>query len=180
MTLRRLLAEAKRSSPTYSEVGATRTGELPDGFRHDDDYAELGSGGAVFERAVDALRRWQPQIGAGLEVVPAGAVVEEGATVLLLIRVAVLWAIAPCRVLYVAEDETRYAFGYGTLPGHPERGEVAFAIERGASGAVSFRVTSFSRPADPLARLGASLTRRLQRRATQRYLEALAAASVGG
>ena len=37
-----------------------------------------------------------------------------------------VWATLPCRVIYVDEDPGRFAFAYGTLPGHPERGEVAF------------------------------------------------------
>jgi len=38
-------------------------------------------------------------------------------------------------------------FGYGTLPGHPARGEESFVVHRDAAGEVWFTVTSFSRPA---------------------------------
>ena len=62
------------------------------------------TGGVVFDRAVRALRSWQAQIGAGIEVVPDGAWVEQDETVILLIRAAGFWATAPCRVVYVVEE----------------------------------------------------------------------------
>jgi uncharacterized protein (UPF0548 family) len=174
--LAELLAEAKEATPTYREVGGTRHESLPAGYRCDRMQAVIGSGDETFRRAVEALRRWQAQIGAGIHVVPADAWVEDGKTVVLLIRAAGLWTTAPCRVVYVSEEADRFAFAYGTLPGHPERGEAAFALERSSSGEVTFRVWSFSRTVDPLARLGVPLTRRIQQRVTRRYLDALASA----
>jgi uncharacterized protein (UPF0548 family) len=176
----RLLAEARSAAPTYPEVGATREARLPAGYRHDGYERRLGRGEDVFERAVNALRAWQAQVGAGVEVVPEGAWVGDGETVALLIRANGLWAAMPCRVVYVDEGAEGFAFAYGTLPGHPEKGEVAFRIEREQGGEVVFRIVSFSRTVDPLARLGSPVTRRLQQRVTERYLDAIAAASGDG
>ena len=175
--LERLLAEAKAAAPTYPEVGATRGDRLPAGYRIDHYERRLGSGDDVFERAVTALRAWQAQIRAGVELFPRGARVGDEDTVLLLFRALGLWATLPCRVVYVDEAPAEFAFAYGTLPGHPERGEVRFAIERDSAGAVVFRIVSFSRTVDPLARLGSPFTRRLQQRVTERYLDAIAAAA---
>jgi uncharacterized protein (UPF0548 family) len=171
-----LLTEAQAAAPTYSEVGATRKGSLPDGFRHDGYEVHLGEGRDVFEQAVQALRRWQPHKDAGVEVVPRDALVDEQETVVLLLRAAGLWAPAPCRVVYVIDEPDQFGFAYGTLPGHPEMGEVAFIVSRDSAG-VDFRVTSFSRTVAPLARLGAPVTRWIQRRVTRRYLTALAEAA---
>ena len=178
--IERLLTESGAAAPTYSEIGATRDERLPAGYRHDSYERRVGLGDDVFERAVTALRAWEAQIGAGVEVVPEGARVGEEETVALLIRVGGLWAAMPCRVVYVEEDHEGFAFAYGTLPGHPERGEVAFRIEREQGGEVVFRIVSFSRTVDPLARLGSPVTRRLQQRVTERYLDVIAAASGGG
>jgi uncharacterized protein (UPF0548 family) len=175
--LARLLAAAKEAAPTYADVGATEREPLPAGFRHDRDSVVLGVGQETYARAVALLRVWGVQRGAGLAVTPVDAVVEPGATVVLIIRAAGLWTTAPCRVVHVSEEPSRFAFAYGTLPGHPETGEAAFAIERGPAGEVVFRVWSFSRPVDPLARLAAPLARRIQRRVTQRYLDVLAGAA---
>jgi uncharacterized protein (UPF0548 family) len=175
----RLLAEARASTPTYPEVGATKSSPLPVGYRHDTYELRLGQGREVFNRAVTALRSWQAQIGAGVDVFPHGAQVDDQATVVLRIRVGALWAMVPCRVVYLTEEADRFAFAYGTLPGHAETGEAAFTIECDESGEVVFRILSFSRTVDPLARLGTPITRRIQQRVTAQYLTAIAEASSG-
>ena len=176
-TLERLLAEARSARATYAEIGATARGEWPQGYRHDVDELELGSGSDVFTRAVSATRSWRAQLGAGIEVVPSGAEVAEGEVVLLLIRAAGLWAVAPCRVVYVHDEPDRFDFAYATLPGHPERGEASFSVIRRPDGEVVFRVASFSRPVDLFARLGRPWSRRIQRRVTLRYLTAIRSAT---
>lgn len=170
-----MLASATEASPSYPQVGATRDARMPDGYRHDRDTTRLGRGDGVFERAVSALREWRVQADVGIEVVPPDARVGEHETVVLLIRFAGLWAVAPCRVVYVEQEPNSFAFAYGTLPGHPEKGEVAFNVARDDAG-VMFSVTSFSRPADALARAASPVTRRLQRRVTLGYLEAIRSA----
>jgi uncharacterized protein (UPF0548 family) len=171
-----MLAKARGEPPTYAEIGATRDEVLPAGYRHDRYEAALGRGAEVYDTSVRALRSWQPQRGAGVEVVPSDAWVEERETVLLLIHVGALQAVAPCRVVYVVDGRGHFSFAYGTLPGHPERGEVAFGIRLDATEKVTFQVVSFSRTVDPFARLGAPLTRHLQKRVTRGYLTALQAA----
>ena len=132
----------------------------------------------MFDRAMAALRAWQAQIGAGVEVVPHGAHVEDGGTVVLVARVGGLWTAMPCRVVYADDSPEGFAFAYGTLPGHPECGEVAFRIHRSAgSNEIFFRIASFSRTVDPLAKLGSPIARRIQKRVTERYLSAIAEAS---
>lgn len=175
--INRLLAAARNSEPTYPEVGRTRAEQLPPGYRHDRYERHLGRGDETFARAAAALRAWQAQIGAGARVSPDGARVDEEDTTVMLIRVGGLWATLPCRVVYVEDEPERFAFAYGTLPGHPERGEAAFRIDRDAAGDVFFRIVSFSRTVDPLARLASPVTRRIQQRVTRRYLDSIEAAA---
>jgi uncharacterized protein (UPF0548 family) len=172
-TVQRLLAEARSAALTYPEVGATRALDLPSGYRHDRYEIQLGRGQEIFERGGSALRRWQAQRGAGIEVVPGDAGVDEQETFVLLLNVGGLWSAAPCRVVYVVEEADHIGFAYGTLPGHPECGEAAFAVSRDPTGAVWFRLWSFSRTVDPLARLGAPVARRIQKRVSRLYLDAL-------
>lgn len=171
--LQRLLAQARGEAPTYGEIGATQDGAMPASYRHDRYEAALGRGGEVFDRSIRALRGWQAQRGAGVEVVPVDAWVEEGQTVLLLIRVGALQVVAPCRVIYLVQEPRHFSFAYGTLPGHPEQGEVAFSIQLDTAENVTFEIVSFSRTVDPLARLGTPLARQLQKRVTRGYLSAL-------
>lgn len=175
--LARLLVEAKAADLSYPEVSATKDSPLPEGYRLDQYERELSSDASTFERGVEALRGWRAHVGAGVEIVPEEARVTIGETVLLVVKAAGLWAVAPCRVVYIVDEPNRFGFAYGTLPGHPEQGEAAMILERNEAKDVVFRVVSFSRTVDPLARLGSPLTRRVQRRVTNRYLQALAAAS---
>ena len=172
-TLERLLRQAREADLTYAEVGATRGGDRPSGYRPYVDDRLLGHGRGVFDSAVSALRSWQAHLGAGIELVPHGAVVADGDSVLLLIRAAGLWTVAPSRVVYVVDEPHSFRFAYGTLPGHPECGEASFAVSRNEKDEVFFRVASFSRPVDRLARLAKPLARPIQRRVTLRYLDAL-------
>jgi uncharacterized protein (UPF0548 family) len=176
-TLDRILRRSREADVTYAEVGYTRVEDWPPGYRHDVDEARLGHGRETFESTVAALRGWQAHLGAGLELFPAGAAVAEGDTVLLLTRAAGLWNVAPSRIVYVAEEPDSFRYGYGTLPGHPERGEASFAVHRNEQDEMIFRVASFSRPVDPLARLAKPLARRIQRRIALRYLTALRSAA---
>jgi len=174
--LRKLLDRARSQQLTYREVGATR-GARPPSYLHDDAHMVVGTGRDAFDRAVRALRSWDAQRGAGVDVFPEASRVEDGETALLIIRFAVLCAVAPCRVVYVDEQADAFAFAYGTLPGHPERGEVAFSLAIASDGSVDFRITSFSQRAALLARLGSPFARRLQQRVTRRYFAAIRAAA---
>jgi uncharacterized protein (UPF0548 family) len=173
--LRLVLSSAVEEQPTYDEVGATRAEPLPIGYLHLHAERVLGHGDAVFSKAVAALREWAPQRGAGVSILADGDVVE-GTTVAMAAPLPIGFAVATCRVVYVEEDETSFAFAYGTLRVHPERGEERFEVTRSID-AVIFRVTAFSRPQDLLARIASPLARALQARTTGRYLDAMEAAS---
>lgn len=90
----------------------------------------------------------------------------------LVLRLPLGFVMATARVVHVVHDEEQIGFAYGTLPAHPEQGEEIFLVRR-ADGRVSFEVAAFSRPRDPLARLGAPVTRWLQLRTNRTYLDAL-------
>jgi uncharacterized protein (UPF0548 family) len=152
---------------TYPEVGATRTGELPPGYRHVhrrtavSDLAPVAAG----------MRAWGIHRGAGLAVrapgEPAVGMVFQSAA-----RVGPLRLWVPCQVVWVRDEPDGYGYGFGTLPGHPERGEEAFLVTRDAEGRVWFEVRAFSRPATWFARLGGPVTRRFQDRVTDGYVSA--------
>lgn len=173
------MSAAEQATPTYAEIGATRGDAMPRGYRHDRYEAVVGEGPDVFARAAAALFAWQAHTGAGVEIFPGGSKVEDGETVVLLLRAGGLWAPASCRVIYVIDEPGRTGFAYGTLPGHPECGEVAFLLIRENDQRVRFVVRSFSRRIDPLARLGAPIARLAQMRVTRRYIRALAEAAQG-
>jgi uncharacterized protein (UPF0548 family) len=172
--LRRGYERARAVSPTYPEVGASVDGPLPSGYDHVEARAQVGAAGD-FERAREALFGWAPQRYAGIAVHPPDAVPTLGATVLLRIRLGPLRITAPCRVSWTADDADRAGFAYGTLPGHPERGEEAFILRRTSEGTV-LTIRAFSRPDRWYSRLGAPVSRLVQRHVTAAYLRAIPSA----
>jgi uncharacterized protein (UPF0548 family) len=156
---------------TYPEVGATaRT--LPGEYRIIRRTARLPAAG--FEAATRDLFGWRVHERAGLRVAASDARVSPDAVVVLRIGIGPLAVRAPCRVVYVVDEPARRGFAYGTLPGHAERGEEAFVLERQDDGTTIFTITAFSRPATLLARCAGPLGRRVQDLVTERYLAALA------
>ncbi len=170
--LARIVHEQSTTEPTYTDVGATVRGDHPDGYRHDRWDIDLGADdGDRFERCGRAVLEWAAQRGAGIRVFPEGAVTPD-LTFALVLRLPIGFVVATARVVHVVDETERTGFAYGTLPAHPEEGEEIFLVRRG-DGRVRFEVEAFSRPRDPLARLGAPVTRWLQIRTNKTYLDAL-------
>jgi uncharacterized protein (UPF0548 family) len=162
------LAELRARRLTYPEVGRTADENLPAGYRSFTRTVRLPAT-TDFELAAERLLSWQVQLSAGLRVAASHARVEPDAVAVLGLGFGRLALPAPCRVVYVVDEPDRRGFAYGTLPGHPERGEEAFVLER-RDGAMTFTVTAFSRPASILAKLGGPIERRVQDAVTGRYL----------
>ncbi|MDI2126817.1 DUF1990 family protein [Yinghuangia seranimata] len=161
-----------RAELTYDEVGGTFAEAMPSGYRHVERRVRVGAGEASYRALVDGIMRWDVQRGAGLEVRAEGERVGEGVGVVCVTRVGPVRVKVPCRVVAVVDGPRRGGFAYGTLPGHPARGEEAFLAEIDADGEVWFTVKAFSRPGTWWAKLGAPVTRLMQRRVTEQYVAA--------
>jgi uncharacterized protein (UPF0548 family) len=176
-TLERFLARAVQEPLSYAEVGAI-LGDPPAGYRHDDATRVVGHGSDAFARAVEGLQEWRAHHAVGIRLLTSARGLHEGVTVAMALPCFGLFAFAACRLVAVVDEPDRFGFVYGTLRSHPEQGEESFMVTR-AEDTVTFRISTFSRPADPMARLGAPVARRVQRRVTLAYLDGLAA-FVGG
>jgi len=172
--MRRAYANALGAQPTYPEIGASLDGPLPPGYDHVDGRVRVGTADE-FERARAALFGWAPQRHAGIEIHPADARPDVGTTVLLRIGFGPLRITAPCRVVRVVDEPGRAGFAYGTLPGHPERGEESFVLHRTDSDTM-FEIRAFSRPARWFSHVGAPVSRMVQRRVTAAYLRGIPSA----
>ena len=80
---------------------------------------------------------------------------------------------ASCRVVYCTDEAMSFGFAYGTLPGHPERGEESFHVRLDDQGVVSFHVVAFSRPGDLATKLAGPIATSVQSMATRRYIEGI-------
>lgn len=158
---------------TYADVGATRDSSLPLGYSHVERRRVIGHGSVDFERAGEAVMRWQVQRGAGLQVSSTFDRAVAGASLTVRLGVGPFGLEAPCVVIYTVEEPHRLGFAYGTLPGHPESGEELFLVELCEDGTVTLTIRAFSRPALWWSRAAGPAARAAQLMVTSRYLRAL-------
>ena len=157
---------AQRDLPfSYPGIGSTRDDTPPPaGFVRDHNRQRLGTGDAGFAAGCAAIRAWTmfPPPLAAIE--PAGIPIATGEVAGVIVRAFGVHFLNAARIVYVIDEPRRFGFAYGTLPGHAERGEERFLVERLDDDSVWFDLLAFSRPRYWLARLAQPLARRLQRR----------------
>jgi uncharacterized protein (UPF0548 family) len=171
----RFLDEQRGLAVTYDAVGATDGGDAPAGFVLDHNRQRLGRGEAVFARAREDLRRWRMFPAPWTAIEPAGAPIAEGQVIAVHICTLGLWWHTAARIVYVIDEPRRSGFAYGTLPGHPERGEERFLVEWLPDDEVWYDLRAFSRPRHWAARLGRPVARAFQRRFQRESKAAMAA-----
>jgi uncharacterized protein (UPF0548 family) len=159
------------SSFTYPEVGAT-AGQLPKGYDYLRAQRIVGQGKVLFEECGENILNWGIQKGAGFRLEKSGRVAT-GAQNRLGLHWGPFQTWAVCQVVYVIDEPKRKGFAYGTLLGHPERGEESFIVSIDDEGLVSFDIVAFSKPARWFAKLGSPLLRFLQQHVTWKYLDAI-------
>jgi uncharacterized protein (UPF0548 family) len=148
---------------SYEEVGATRLGPLPDGYHHLHHRIRIGRGREVFEAAGAAVTSWRMHRASGARVRASSAWPEPGTTVEVTLGIGPLRVIAPCEVVWVAYEQDRTGFAYGTVAGHPEKGEESFVVDLREDGSVWFTVIAFSRPGRWYTHAGGLLVPPVQR-----------------
>ncbi|MFE6130773.1 DUF1990 family protein [Streptomyces sp. NPDC056437] len=173
----------RTSALSYPEAGATRLGPMPDGYRHLHHTVRIGRGRAVFEAAGEAVATWHAHRATGVRLRTTARRAEPGARVEVSAGFGPLRITAPCEVVWTVHERDRTGFGYGTLRGHPVRGEESFAVDLRDDGSVWFTVMAFSRPAVWWARLGGPVVPLMQTayaRRLGRTVRRLAGTDTGG
>jgi uncharacterized protein (UPF0548 family) len=150
---------------------------LPPGYRHSRREVAVGRGGVGFAAAREALLSWEMHRRVGLRVTATAPRAEAGVDVVCWRGAGPFRMTIPCRVVAAGSDESSAGFAYGTLPGHPERGEEAFLVRRRDDDVVTLTIVAFSRPARWYAQLGGPVTRAIQDAVTRRYFTALRSTS---
>jgi uncharacterized protein (UPF0548 family) len=150
------MTSASAGPLSYPEAGATGAGgPLPAGYRHLRYRTDLGA--VSLAVAADAILTWRMHRATGTRITASAPRAAPGVTVSVGVGVGPLRVSAPCRVVWAVDEPDRAGFGYGTLAGHPVRGEESFVVERAADGRVLFAVTAFSTPARWFTRAGGPL-----------------------
>jgi uncharacterized protein (UPF0548 family) len=137
---------------TYAEVGATESLPMPAGYHHLRYRRRIGA--VSLDAAASAVLTFAVHRASGVQMRTDAARAVVGAPVTVIAGIGPLRLAAPCQVVAVYETGERRGFAYGTLPGHPERGEEAFLVSRETDGEVWFEVRAFSRPASLITKLG--------------------------
>ncbi|WP_107097797.1 DUF1990 family protein [Streptomyces sp. WMMB 322] len=132
----------------YPGVGATAKSPAhwPEGFRTLRVSSTVGRGDAAFAAAADAVMTWRLHRTAGVRFGTGATRAAEGVKVVVGLGAGPLRLHAPCRVVWTVEEERRTGWAYGTLPGHPVRGEEAFVVVQNEDGTVRLEVLAFSLP----------------------------------
>jgi uncharacterized protein (UPF0548 family) len=159
----------------YEGIGSTEHGRPPADVQCLVSRAYLGEGLAAYRRAVQGLLTWQLQKRSGLRVRAESDTVVPGARVVSGFGIGPLRINAPCEVVWVrrpvsGDGPQSAGFGYGTLPGHPVRGEEAFEISLDGKGMVSIEITAFGVPSNWFYAAGDVLAKRARRLITSRYI----------
>ncbi|TSA83040.1 DUF1990 domain-containing protein [Deinococcus detaillensis] len=165
----RVLKRASSLNPTYSRIGVT----LDPQTEMEQHTVLLGTGQATFERGKAALQSWQTHQSRWLRLYPGTQPPAEGQTVLVLLTCAGLCLAFGCRVVRVLDGSRQYGFAYGSLPGHPERGEELFVVEWHSDDRVTFSLKADSQPANRFYRLGRPFGQLVRSLGTRQYLNSV-------
>ena len=165
--IRNIIAAQRNMPFSYPDAGAT-SGTFPAGYKVDRNRVRLGEGSDVFDRAVEAVNRWEMFNLGWIKLCWPEAPIAVGSTVVVLASLYGLWSLNTCRIVYVVDEDgpvRRYGFAYGTLPVHEERGEERFLVEwNREDNSVWYGILAFSQPNSLLAKLGYPAARLLQKR----------------
>jgi uncharacterized protein (UPF0548 family) len=160
----------------YDGIGSTEHGPLPPHLESVITRTPLGEGIATYRRVAEGILSWRLQRGAGLRVRAESEAVVPGTRVVSGFGIGPFRINAPCEVVWVrcplpGDGPQSAGFGYGTLPGHPVRGEEAFEVELDGDGRVTLVITAFGAPSNWFYAAGGALTAWARRRITSRYIE---------
>lgn len=165
--------QAQRSKPhTYQNIGATQE-KHQKGFDNDTSVVYLGKGEIVWTNAKKALIEWKQFPSPWTKIFPVLTPIKKGETVAVLFKIFNIWWINSARIVYTIDNENKFGFAYGTLPGHLEKGEECFWIEKDESGSVYYHIKAFSKPAYWFVWLAYPLARIFQRRFVKESLSGM-------
>lgn len=139
------------------------------GFTRDHNRIQLGQGQACFQRAKQAIQKWEMFNLGWVQITDTSTPIEPGSLACVRVNLFGLWSLNVCRIVYLLNEPTptgsRYGFGYGTLPHHAEQGEERFTIEwNSEDGSVWYDILAFSRPANWLTWTFNPAIRRFQKK----------------
>ncbi len=160
------IAEENQLPFTYSPIEGTRQAKI-EGYDNDFAHIKLGEGELVFEKAKQLIQDWKMFPSAWTKILGDNKSIQEGTSIVMMARFLGVWFRNSCKIVYIIDEEKRFGFAYGTLPGHIESGEELFLVEINQQNEVFYSIKAFSRPRHFLAKIGYPIIRILQERFRQ-------------
>jgi len=157
---------------SYSEVGATK-GNPPAGYNFDTYSLKIGEGQKDFELAVEGFKAWKSHNGGGLHAYPIEMEFVAGNSATFGYVVGPVVILIPDRIVFAEQTDTKFECAYGSIVGHPEKGEEVFRIQLNDDGEVVMEIECFSNIVAPGVKLVYPIARFLQKRVTRKYMTAL-------
>lgn len=164
-SVERFIKSQRERKYSYCHQGKT-AGTPPKGFQIDHTRVKLGRGIETFEKAKEALGKWQQFELGWVSARPTTTTIREGETVCVIGKAAGLYWLNAARIVYVIDDRLntpKFGFAYGTLPAHMEMGEERFLVEMDEYGDVWYDILAFSRPKRWIVWLVQPYMRKLQK-----------------
>ena len=161
---------------SYREVGFSESGSPPN-YNIDHNRILIGNGPADFDKAKAAVRNWKMFDMPWIDLCWPDTPIETGNNVAVLASHLGFYSLNACRIVYLIDESgeiERFGFAYGTLQDHGETGEERFTVEfHPKTGEVWYDLLAFSKPNQPLAKLGYPISRMLQKRFAAESKEAM-------
>lgn len=157
------LSLKKQADYSYQPLLGTQSASVK-GFDNDLNGILLGKGEHVWDKAKEALKKWEQFPPEWTRIYNASTPLEKGQTVAVLFKLFGIWWINSARIIYNFDEDHRFGFAYGTLEGHVEKGEECFWIEKDEEGNIYYKIKAFSKPEFWGAKLAYPLARAYQRR----------------
>lgn len=164
-------ANAAADEATTNQVGLLDR-PVPAGFQRTTWHRPIDH--CDFGTAVEAIEQWRGHEAAGIRRWPTAPAIVEGSTLALAIPVGPIAVSATSRIVRVIDEPDRFGFVYSTLPHHPVDGEESFIVRRHDDGALDVTVTAVWRASTLANHVCPPITRWLQNRAINQYLDGIA------
>lgn len=168
------IASQAKLDLTYSTIGCTRepdaSNQVINGLVKDHNRIKLGEGQQCFERAKLAVKRWEMFNLGWVHIANPNASIETGTVACVVANSFGLWSLNACRIVYVINEtddgkQSRFGFGYGTLPGHAAKGEERFCVQwNHDDDSVWYDLLAYSSSQSLVAKLAYPVMRRFQKR----------------
>ena len=188
-TYKKYIAQQSQQPFSYEEVGFSlkieqnddSLAQIGDRYTIDRTRVVLGSGLEVFEQAKIALCHWKMFNFDWVGLFSPETSIQAGLTVGIIFPKFGISSINFCRVVDFIETEEKgikkFGFAYGTLPSHGLSGEERFLVDwNSENNLVHYDLFAFSRPNQPLTKIGYWYVRKLQKRFAQSSKQAMVVA----